>query len=58
MNDLKVPIVAGILVIIAAVAYVTSGSADALSYRASWGDALEEARESGKPILLYYGGAW
>ncbi len=58
MNDLKLPIVAGICVIVAAIAFLSSGSADALSYRASWGDALSEARDSGKPILLYYGGAW
>ena len=58
MNDLKVPLIAGVLVIAAAVGYFSTGSADALSYRASWGDALEEARETGKPILLYFGGSW
>lgn len=58
MSDLKFPVIAGILVIVAAVGFFTSGSADALSYSASWGDALEEARETGKPILLYYGGSW
>lgn len=33
-------------------------SAGALDYRSDWGATLEEARDSGKPILINYGGPW
>ena len=58
MSDWKVPVICAAVAIVAAVSYVSSGSADALSYRSSWGDTLEEARNTGKPILLYFGGDW
>ena len=32
--------------------------AEALDYRSSWGDALQEARDSGRPILINFGGPW
>ena len=54
----KVPAIAGALVILGALAFLQGGSADALPYRSDWGDALTEARETGKPILLVFGGDW
>ena len=54
----KIPAICGALVVIGAIAFFGSGSADALPYRADWGDALEEARNTGKPILLVFGGDW
>ena len=53
----KVPAISGALVVIGAIAFL-GGSADALPYRADWGDALSEARNTGKPILLVFGGDW
>jgi len=32
--------------------------AGALSYRSDWAGAIEEAKKSGKPILLNFGGDW
>lgn len=58
MTDWKVPAVCGVLVAAGAIAWFCGGTADALPYRSSWGDALAEARETGKPILLYFGGSW
>lgn len=33
-------------------------AAGALDYRSDWGSALEEARDSGRPILINFGGPW
>ena len=58
MDRWKLPIIAGIVVIAAATMVARSGGADALSYRSDWGKTLTEARETGKPILLVFGGPW
>lgn len=58
MSDWKIPVVCGALVVAAAVTFLGRGSADALPYRSDWGGALEEARETGKPILIHFGGSW
>ena len=33
-------------------------NASALDYYADWGDALAEARDSGKPLFINFGGDW
>jgi hypothetical protein len=58
MSDWKIPVVCAALVVAGAVTWFGSGSAEALPYRTDWGDALAEARESGKPILIHFGGSW
>ncbi len=35
-----------------------AGSGDALDYYTDWEDAVREAKLSGKPILLNFGGPW
>jgi hypothetical protein len=58
MSGSKVPLICGVLVVVGAIAWFAGGSADALPYRDGWGDATEEARRTGKPILISYGGSW
>jgi hypothetical protein len=58
MSDWKIPVVCGALVVVGAIAALGGGSADALPYRSDWSAAIAEARESGKPILIHFGGSW
>ena len=43
---------------IAILVRVFHSTADGLSFTKSWREAREEARASGKPILLNFGGPW
>lgn len=58
MSDNKVPIISGIAIVVGLIAWLTGGSAGALNYHDDWGDALEDARTSGKPLLINFGGPW
>ncbi len=58
MTNWKIPIVCGVIAVAGAIGWFTQGSADALPYHTNWGKALSEARETGKPILIHFGGPW
>ena len=48
----------GAIVLLVLIVWQSQGAADALDYRSSWGVALQEARDTGKPILINFGGPW
>ena len=58
MDRSRIPLIAGALVIAGVIGYLRSAPADALDYSSSWGSALEEARTTGKPLLIVFGGSW
>ena len=58
MNPRLLTILAGLaLALIIGRKYANSG-ASGLDYHSSWERAVAEARDTGRPIFLNYGGSW